>query len=546
MTQNDGKDLYSNKLQIRARLLSAIVNLQQKASDLSFIKHELSDLEKISDKKAVLSILEKELLKENTEARDYTITFLLRNLVSEKELESALFENLANPQISDLQKAKLVNILREEGKHFDYGQYMTYFENPDVIIDADTEKLLENAKVNPESQIDFLDFLSALPYKEKEMLLSSLAEDYDGENLANILIPIVLSNPYSEIAQFAINSIGQTRSKLGYSALFRLIDDVDDIKVQANIQKSLNLLKLSGIKEDVADEYYKELFAKSPILDCIASFPDGQGNVGLIFSRKNISKFIQMFALVINDVEGIVDCFGFNEISKSEYDRILSKFYQSNDVVYISAEFAKYLMVSAEKTTRRIYSQIPYEYIVWKTIANDVEYKDFDLKSGLKTFAVSSTLLKQLYSHSYFDTWFVSSKDNEKFKDAMEKIYSGKISDVSKIEEIINEYKSEILNPKMLLLLNNRLTLSAFLAQQDERDASSQILYSLTIDSPVRDEFLYDYLQKSVYQHFLTLRDRYYSMKNATSIFAKKQKSDEIDIDFVELCIKNIENAWVE
>ena len=33
-------------------------------------------------------------------------------------------------------------------------------------------------------------------------------------------------------------------------------------------------------------------------------------------------------ATVVNDIDGIIDCFGFNEISESEYERIVSKFYQ--------------------------------------------------------------------------------------------------------------------------------------------------------------------------------------------------------------------------
>ena len=66
-----------NKLQIRAKILSSIVNLQNNTSDRSLVGNTLDDLNKIEDKDTVLDILHKEFLKENTELRDYTITFLI-------------------------------------------------------------------------------------------------------------------------------------------------------------------------------------------------------------------------------------------------------------------------------------------------------------------------------------------------------------------------------------------------------------------------------------------------------------------------------------
>ena len=118
---------------------------------------------------------------------------------------------------------------------------------------------------------------------------------------------------------------------------------VRDSIAKANLQKSLSLLKLSGVKEDFTGEYYKKLLANTPVYKCFVNFPDGHGNIGIIFSRKNEAAFIQMFAIVINDIDGIIDCFGFNEISEQEFDRIVNKFYQNDIVVPVDAEFCKYL-----------------------------------------------------------------------------------------------------------------------------------------------------------------------------------------------------------
>ena len=254
-----------SKLQIRARILSSIVNLLSNFKDRDYIGNEIDELKKIQNKDAILEILIKEFFKENIDSRDYVISFLIQSLIEKEKVEKTFFEYLVNPKINDSLKAKIVGFLREIGKYVNYEQYINYFENPDEIIDSDTQKLLENAKINPEAQIDFLDFMSALPQNEKEMLINSLSEDYDGDELTNILIPVILSNPYSEISQKAIQSIGESKSKLAYPVLVWLNDNIDDLKVKSNVQKSLNLLKISGIKEDITKDYFVELTIKDLI-----------------------------------------------------------------------------------------------------------------------------------------------------------------------------------------------------------------------------------------------------------------------------------------
>lgn len=536
-----------NKLQIRAKILSAIINLQNNSQNSALIKETLADLQAIEDKDAVLDILQKEFLKENNETKDLTITFLLKELIEQENLEKVFYEALANPKIKDSLKAKLVGVLRETGKHVNYEQYVTYFENPDEIIDADTVKLLENAKVNPESQIDFLDFLNALPEPEKEMLVSSLTQDYDGDNLANILIPIILSNPFSQISQAAIRAIGESKSYLAYPVLKQIEEIVDDVQIKAIAQKSLSLLRLSGIKEDITKDYYKRLLALSPIYKCFANYPDGHGNVGLIFSRKNEAGFIQMFTAVINDTDGIIDCFGFNEITDSEFDRIVHKFYANDRVVEIKANLCKYLLINAEKISRLKFEEISYEYIAWKTITNDIDFEEIDLALILEKTELSEFLLKQMYESKFFDKWFFELKDNEEFAAMIEKISAEKISEIQGLNETIQEFKEKIFSPLELEFLSKKLVLSAYLAKLSDENVFSSIFYSLAFASPFKETFLTDILKKSTYEYFLSQRDKFNMTKNAKSIFTRRanKDSEKIDIKFIENSIKEIEKNWV-
>lgn len=539
--------LPENKLQIRAKLLSAIINMQNNSQDRAYIKKTLEELNAIVDKDAVLDILNREFLKENSQMRDYTITFLISELIDPQKAEAVMFETLANPKIKDSVKAKAVGFLREAGKHVNYEQYINYFENPDEIIDADTVKLLENARVNPESQIDFLDFLEALPQAEKEMLVESLTQDYDGDNLANILIPIIYANPYCEISQIAISAIGESKSMLAYPVLKWLEENTDDLKVKANVQKSLSLLKLSGIKEDITKEYYKRLLSGSPVYKCFVNFPDGHGNIGLIFSRKNEASFIQMFALVLNDIDGIIDCFGFNEISEGEFDRIVNKFFSNDRVVLADETLCKYLMVNAEKISRLKFQEISYEYAAWASITRDIDYEDLNLSDGLNKIELNDFLLKQLYDKGYFEKWFFSVSDNEKFATLIDKIADDKICDIKQIETLLNENMPQIFDDAFLKILNKRLLVSAHFARLNDEKTFADMLYSLIDESECKNCFKEDMLKKSIYEYFLSQKDRYESIKSATSIFARRANKDlqEIDIKYVENCIKEIEKNWV-
>ncbi len=539
--------LPENKLQIRAKLLSAIINMQNNSQDRAYIKKTLEELNAIVDKDAVRDILNREFLKENSQMRDYTITFLISELTDPQKAEAVMFETLANPKIKDSVKAKAVSFLREAGKHVNYEQYINYFENPDEIIDADTVKLLENARVNPESQIDFLDFLEALPQAEKEMLVESLTQDYDGDNLANILIPIIYANPYGDISQIAISAIGESKSMLAYPVLKWLEENTDDLKVKANVQKSLSLLKLSGIKEDITKEYYKRLLSGSPVYKCFVNFPDGHGNIGLIFSRKNEASFIQMFALVLNDIDGIIDCFGFNEISEGEFDRIVNKFFSNDRVVLADETLCKYLMVNAEKISRLKFQEISYEYAAWVSITRDIDYEDLNLSDGLSKIELNDFLLKQLYDKGYFEKWFFSVSDNEKFAALIDKIADDKICDIKQIETLLNENMPQIFDDAFLKILNRRLLVSAHFARLNNEQTFADMLYSLIDESECKNCFKEDMLKKSIYEYFLSQKDRYESIKSATSIFARRANKDlqEIDIKYVENCIKEIEKNWV-
>ena len=77
-------------------------------------------------------------------------------------LEDAIWELLKDKNIPDDKKAVYLQLLRILGGKIDVNILMDCMQDFNAVIDQQTKDLLEIASVNPEAQIDFLDFLSSL------------------------------------------------------------------------------------------------------------------------------------------------------------------------------------------------------------------------------------------------------------------------------------------------------------------------------------------------------------------------------------------------
>ena len=55
-----------------------------------------------------------------------------------------------------------------------------------------------------------------------------------------------------------------------------------------------------------------------------------------------------MFSVVINDLDGIIDCFGFNDISKADFSKIIGRFEQYAERIEVLPEYCKYMLDNGE------------------------------------------------------------------------------------------------------------------------------------------------------------------------------------------------------
>lgn len=539
-----------NKLQIKAEILTVISKLQANI-EAANVDELLITLTSQEDKKAILEVLSKELIKAG-EQKAILICFLILKLCEEKSAENAFWEVLKNQGVEDTTKTIILNVLKDLGNKVEYEALGEYFEDPNTVIDADTKRLLHVAIINPEAQIDFLDFLNSVSANDKSILIKSLAEDYTSDELANIINPLVLYEPESEIAKTSIEILGETKSQLALHTLTTALELVKDEDTKTLIKKNLSKLKISGVREDNAIEFYKSVLSTKPY-ESYASYPDGHGNQAIIFSRERENETIQIVAAVINDTYGVVDCFGFNEISKSEFSRIVDRFYSGDEHVYINPHVAKSLLISAEKNTRMIAGKISYEFICWKTLLADIEQEavpiELTLKSNLQTKKINENDLTNLYEMDFVQRWFLDTDFSDEFNTLMQSV-NEKIKKNEKVDyEIIVKNKSnEIFTEFEKKLLEERILMSAYLKHLAGKNEDAQILYSLVFDENMKEEFRKNILRKSIYEYYVALKFKLKEENKMTNIFTKKNKAkiSELSPSQINSAILQIENLWVK
>ncbi len=498
-----------NPFEIKAELISLMDKLEG-VQDFDAYSLHFKLLDEQQDKNIIVKLLFKELV--NVGENAPIIKFLLIRYCDKAVLTEKLWGLIKNTMTPNLTKIIALDILRDITTDWNYENCEEYLENPDELIDEDTRQLLTAAIINPEVQIDFLDFLSSLSDEDKLTLVSSLADDYSKDELANILIPVFLADPESETGLKALELLGNSRSQLAYHALEETKKFLRE-EMYPKLKKSLSTLKLSGIREDNAVEFYSKLLAESKPYRFCAAYPDGMGNQALIFSRQKKGGKIQFVAVVINDYEGIKDCFGFNEISKFECDTIIDRFYKQERAVDVSPEVMKYLLENAEKISRLIPNgKIPYEYICWKNILADIDCSAVNVLSELDKAVeiqkINEENFEKMLEFDIFDNWFLTPDYSEEYEDfliALDKDFAQNPN--FDIDSFVENKMFEVFNEDEKLLFAWRVIISSYLLLTEGRKDDSELLYSLYYDEKYFDIFLKFILQRSIYEYYFALKD---------------------------------------
>lgn len=402
----------------------------QKINSLDEISREeqvkyITKLGSIQNNEYVVEILAKELSKVNYQ-KGMVISMFLQEFATLDMVKDILWAYIKAPESSDELKDISGITLKNLGDDTDPEEFLNYLEDPKAIIDKETKKLLETASVNPEAQIDFLDFLFSLPEPEQHNLVKSLEEDYSCGYIVNVVVPALESRLISHLDEYLIEILGQSRSCRAVPVLQDIILYSKEEKLRKKAKKSLNMLKLAGIdinaKEDI--DCTTGISKISDVYEFHMSLPDGMGNQAVIASRIRPNCDVLMMNVIINDVHGILDCFGFYGISKNDFKRIIEKFQEKSTRFLIDPGYCRYVLEEAEKINKINNLVIPYEYIAWKSMIKDIKPVNYDAVETTRSWADRQYLLESQALRKFpdFDNWFFEDDDHEAVRGVIEKI----------------------------------------------------------------------------------------------------------------------------
>jgi len=527
-----------NKIQIRAEILTLITKLQTTTAVSDDMFKALDDE---PDKQAIMDVLLKELQRAK-EQKAFVICYILTRLFEKDFLITNLREFIRDRKISDYAKMIAFNLLRDLGTDVKYDDVNGYFTEFDQIVEEETKEMLNSALMNPEAQIDFIDFLSALNHDDQLLLVRSLNEDYTQDALANILIPLFLYNPRTDLAKEVIKLLGSSRSQLAFHAFEEAKDFVGEDIIPL-LNRGISQLKLSGIRVDNAIDFYKSVLQSSKPYKSFVSYPDGHGNLAVVFTRIRENNSIQFVAMVLNDMYGILDCFGFNEITTVDLSKILGKFYGDRGGVEVSHGVVKYLIDRAEKQARYNKDAVPYEYVCWKNTLLDVVPEK--LVCNLEHKDLSQSEVEELCLSPITQTWFYDVHTSDEFKQVI-----GKLSKIYRennfnadLDKFISDNYSTIYTPEEVEIWNNRFYLTAYLLQVQNDCRLAQMFYSLKDNY----SFLTNVLRKSIYEYYVLQRWNLKNASNTTNIFKQNEmNTSEFELMQLDMIISTIENKWVK
>jgi hypothetical protein len=528
-----------NKLQIKAEVLATLRALSTAGMPNPSL---LTDLKLIDDKKTVLDVLVRELVNSD-EKKTLLICWLLTELIEKETLNNELWDVIKSPDYNDQVKMVAFNMLKDLGNKIDYEVISGYFEKFNELINKETKELLDTAIMNPESQIDFMDFLNALSDEDKIVLIKSLEEDYANDALANIIIPVFLYYIDTQVGDVALDILAKTKSQLAFHALENALKYVDE-NMKGKINRAISTLKLSGIRVDNTIEFYKEILKDSKPFKSYISFPDGHGNLAIIYSRIRPNKTLQFLAIVINPRYGILDAFGFNSMTERDFYRIVDKFYNYQEKYEIKPEIVKYLISQAVESSYENKELIPYEYICWESILLDIEPLRPEI--NLEKKELNQKEIDKLCMSEYVQTWFfdeITSPEFKTFIDKLSQLY--KSSDFSiDLDKFIADNFDLIYTAKELAYQIVTFNIAAYLRLLKGDKVYAQIFYSLGSNY----SFLTNILRKSIYEYYVGQRYILKNKRKSASLFEKKAFQQDNDFEFLQLdmIISSIEAKWVD
>ena len=540
-----------SKLQIRSKILEIISNVDSMTSDDdSHFDALLNQIKKLDDYKTSAEVILKEYPLLNDSERNFC-SFVLKNISSLDYICEKITEYIASKTLSDDLKYKYVELLCFLNIRDRIKELPNYFEKPNEIIDLETKKLLERASFNPEAMLDFLDFISNVSSSDAYLLLDSLCADYNGDSLANIIYPVLYSDFDDELKLKVINVLIETKSPLAIKPFKYLLEVNNNKEILNAVKIGLKKLKLAGANEDKAKEYFSSMIQDYKPAEFYATSPDGSESQAFLMTMVNKKGQYLLLAVVINDIFGILSCFGFYNIPQNDIIKIITKFYKSEGDYKVTPEYTKFRLNKAEEAMINSKKPFPYEYICWSNMLFNIQPLDFELKDysnkNCKIQILSKDAALSFLTDEYTLRWFLTPNENNTIKQLTDEFYN---MDNPNIEYINNRAKQEIdnvFNAETTKLWEDKFYNLIYLLRINNLLKEADNFYTILKEEELFNLFKTVILQRSIFSYYVGIQETIKEMNKTANIFKKKNSNEsKFDIKKIENLISILKINWIK
>lgn len=522
-----------NPFEIKSKLTKLLERINS-VNDLKNCIDDIELLEAQEDKSLLAKLLFKEFPASEKE-KIPVISFLLEHFVPKEDLIAGLWNLMQNKNLSTDIRVMVLNMLRELDAEWSYDDCADYIEDAGEILDESTKQLLKNAIINPEVQIDFMDFLATIKTEDKITLINSFEKDFESDALANILIPVFESKPDSPEAKVALELLGNTKSQLALNLLERMSKHTTG-ELNQRIRKSLATLKMSGMRVDNTKEFYKRILSDTKPDKFYLTYPDARGDVAMICTRVTPQDRVRFISIVINLETGIKDCFGFYDISQFECDKILERFLKDEKVVSLPPEYFKNILYNAEvKTIESSKSgwELPYEYICWRNLLIDIDSDDESIDSVLNKQLLpqnaDESVIKKLDEMKITYHWFLDADYSDEFEQLLLEL-----KNEDNLDKLVEKHKDKVFDQDEINSWINKIKFCAYIKLVIGKDDEASMIYAIALNKEITDKLLIEILKRSIYEYLVLIR---YNKDFNTEMFTDENISDKITY---------IEKNWVK
>lgn len=532
----------SQKLKQRAELISILNTYRNIAKiDNLKLKDDINRIATIDDKNFVFKTLINEISSSKSIYSD------ICSIIIFEAIEKDLFEEfsiklLQDKKTTDEKKLLIMSLMKQKGLDFNYRDVVDYVDNPEELAHSGVKDFLHNALIDPEVQLDLLDFYINIPTDEKNYFLENLETEFDGDNLANafsLLIQLNLEN--NDEFTCILNVLLNSDSPYALIGLNHVLENKKlDAKTKAKIKRTIK--KINEIHPDFSNDF---LVKNSSIYKTYISFVDGKSEFSLIFSRKTKDNLINLLLLTINLSAGIKSCMGFSSIEKENFQSIIKRLFSDSIPININTVAFKSLYQHYLSKTKNNNFDLPYELIVWKNLLNDVRTINFDISefinSKLNITELTKSKIKKFINSKVVETWFYSYGENEYIDKIIDRIENEHCLDLDKINEWTNASIQEnfISNIEYIKELQSKLLLQAYISSLAKLEVTSSCAYSMCFKTQYLKILILSIIDKSIYHAFAFKLNQL----DENNIFRKKPLTSFSE-DELEILLAQFEEKW--